>query len=596
MRICRVQIENFRNFKCLDVEVGDNIVLVGENKVGKSNFLHALRLVLDPTLPESSRRLRFEDFWDGAKPLSPDTQIKVSIDVADFGDNEKQFAVLSDYAIAHSPMVSRLNYAFFPRADLEEAPSKESDYDFATYGKDQPDLLLHSDVRRRLPMDLLPALRDAEADLASWRKSPLRPLLDALSGELDDDTKDSLAAAVSTAVEELAEVSEVKALGEQIGNALVELAGSTHCDSTTLSFSPTDADRLIRTLRIFVDDGIRSVSDASLGSTNLIYLALKLLALELEIKEKVRDHGFLAIEEPEAHLHPHVQRRVFRSFLRPRTHQADDDNSRADRTVLLTTHSPHIASVTPLESLVLLRSVDEPTQSTGHSLVNVGFDETEVCDMERYLDVTRGEILFARGVVLVEGDAEEYLVPVLAKLLGHDLDELGVSVCSVSGTNFLPYVKLLSGNGLGIPFAIITDEDPRPAKQCLAHRRVDKIVRLIDPEYEYSDDTTKLFHEATDDGVFVTEHTLEVAFFHCGLHEILTNAIEQLSIVKVVRERAQAWRADPGTIDEERMLKDIERIGKGRFAQRLSSLLLQSGEDQCPPSIKSAIEFVVDKL
>lgn len=66
-------------------------------------------------------------------------------------------------------------------------------------------------------------------------------------------------------------------------------------------------------------------------------------------------------------------------------------------------------------------------------------DPQEIADLERYLDVTRGEMIFGRGVILVEGDAELYLVPVLAKLAGIDLEQLGITVCSVGGTNFEPY-------------------------------------------------------------------------------------------------------------------------------------------------------------
>ncbi len=156
MRIKRVQIENFRNFKSLDVEVGTHLVLVGENKVGKSNFLHALRLILDPSLPDTARRLRLEDFWDGAKPISADSQITVSVDLTDFEDNEKQFAVLCDYSVSHSPMVARLTYAFFPKTDLEGDPSKDSDYDFAVYGADRPENLISPDVRRRLHLICCP--------------------------------------------------------------------------------------------------------------------------------------------------------------------------------------------------------------------------------------------------------------------------------------------------------------------------------------------------------------------------------------------------------------------------------------------------------
>jgi putative ATP-dependent endonuclease of OLD family len=54
MRISKIQIQNFRNFSKLDVSLGTHAVIVGENKVGKSNLLHALRLILDPSLSDSA--------------------------------------------------------------------------------------------------------------------------------------------------------------------------------------------------------------------------------------------------------------------------------------------------------------------------------------------------------------------------------------------------------------------------------------------------------------------------------------------------------------------------------------------------------------
>lgn len=76
MRISRVEISNFRNFQHLDVLLCEYAVIVGENKIGKSNLLHALRLVLDPSLADSGRQLRDEDFWDGLpRPLARNGKI-----------------------------------------------------------------------------------------------------------------------------------------------------------------------------------------------------------------------------------------------------------------------------------------------------------------------------------------------------------------------------------------------------------------------------------------------------------------------------------------------------------------------------------------
>ena len=70
MRVSRIQIRNFRNFHQLDLRLSGHAVIVGENKIGKSNLIHALRLILDPSSPDSARQLRDEDFWDGLpRPL-----------------------------------------------------------------------------------------------------------------------------------------------------------------------------------------------------------------------------------------------------------------------------------------------------------------------------------------------------------------------------------------------------------------------------------------------------------------------------------------------------------------------------------------------
>lgn len=587
MRISRIQIQNFRNFHTLDVHLAGNAVIVGENKIGKTNLLHAIRLVLDPSLPDSARQLRNEDFWDGLpRPLTRTDKIMISLDFTDFEENEDHVALLAEHLVEPEPMTSRLTYVFQPLETLEGEPAKESDYEFTLYGGDRPENRLGYEIRRGLPLDLLPALRDAESDLVNWRRSPLRPLLDVVSGRIDREDLAALAAGITAATHAVAESEHVRDLVDSINDRVETMVGTSHAIETTLGFSPTDPERLLRTLRLFIDEGKRDIGAASLGSANVLYLTLKALELDQSVAEGRRHHTFLAIEEPEAHLHPHLQRLVYRDFLRA---PAGEEGGRPV-TVFLTTHSPHIVSVAPLNSIVLLRKTEDGRSTESVSTARLEFDPPVVADLERYLDVTRGEILFAKGIILVEGEAERFLVPALAKANDIDFDELGISVCSVAGTNFGPYVVLLGELGLRLPVAIITDGDPTATGAKLGEARVLGLLQATVPQADLTGQTRELLlSTAARCGFFVGDHTCEVDLFRSGAHSEIGQTLIELAPSTTARTRAQLWRTNPATLDTGQFLRDIKVIGKGRFAQRLSTRIIPH---HCPTYMMDAIEYV----
>ncbi|GJF03798.1 ATP-dependent nuclease [Pseudonocardia sp. D17] len=580
MQISKVRIRNFRNLANVEFAIGQSAIFVGENRSGKSNLIHALRLVLDPSLSYRDLQLRREDFWDGLSdgtdawdPLDARQEISVSVDISGFQHDPIMVTSLADCLVEEDPPLARITYRFAPVEQIDDdgniVTGARPVYEGQIFGGDSDEVTILRALRRYLHLEYLGALRDVESDIRNWRDSPLRQLLEAAASAVPDEDLAAVGEAMKTANDELNALQQIKDLGEEISERLEDMVGPAQALTTELAVAPDDPLRLIRNMRIFVDgDAKRVLSSASLGALNVLYLALLELGLSVKLTDAEYAHVLLAIEEPEAHLHPHLQRLIFARLL---------ENLKERRTVIVTTQSPHIASVADPRALVVLRNEGGETRAA--SAVSAQLSEDEWDDVRRYLDATRAELVFAKKVLLVEGFAEQVMMPTLAASLGLNLDKLGISVCAIHGTHFESYVKFC--DALELPWVVVTDGDTIDQKTGLSEgdKRAAAILDCIGRS-----------GNPAENGAFVGGVTFEYDLI-ADIEENVAVCYEALRglCAKPSQAKIDSWgTAATGSDDFLKMIKNAG--GKGRYAQRLSVSAVKP-----PHHVQRALEYLAGK-
>lgn len=308
----------------------------------------------------------------------------------------------------------------------------------------------------------------------------------------------------------------------------------------------------------------------------------------------------LAVEEPESHLHPIYQRLLYRHIM-----------NQTNTSVIITTHSTHISSVAPITALVHLITTKNGTSVK--TTADINLSEADYADLTRYIDVKRGELYTAKGIIFVEGISEEYLLPSFSRVKGYDLDRLGVVICNINSTNFEPYCRFASA--LGIPYVIITDGDYYHIVDEKKHfgdmeeashigkgfDGIDRIYRIyqgaVDSEYPHWNDEEKRKYFETF-GTYIGEYTLEIDIFKKSIgsdRDILCSIFNQLTNGGQTQKKNFSAELSSGRYNK--CLAKIEStysgIGKGRFAQRLATYVSAS---MIPEYVSNAIDVIVKEV
>ncbi|MGD1819730.1 MAG: ATP-dependent nuclease [Pleomorphochaeta sp.] len=624
MYISKVSLRNYRNFSNAKFLFKKDInTIIGENGSGKTNLFRAIRLLLDDNMYRYAYRFQITDFnralndWRGH-------WIIISIEFSEISSDESIQALfnhaLADFSENH---VEKASYTLFfkpkdsIRKRLEELSTEGnvedlkksiasidiSDYETTFWGKSNCDFnddeiykelvgdfdnlkfkfkIDHSKFGCKIPNQLsvsseisftyIKALRDVLSDFNAKKTNPLLSILNNIDKEKDKNKFDDISILITNVNEKIEKLETITKIKDDIYSTLNHTVGDTYSPSSLSikSALSEDPNNLLKELRIFIgepfEDYEGDINEMSLGGANIIYLSLKLL--ENYYKSKNNSiANFLIIEEPEAHIHTHIQKSVF------------DKINYSNTQIIYSTHSTFISEACRISRMNILSKDKNLAQVFQPS---IGLDTNQISKIERYLDAIRCNVLFAKGVVLVEGDAEEILIPILVKkILGLSLDELGISLVNIRSVGFKNIAYLFSEKRIKKRCSIITDLDKSIDEKGVAAEKLGEERKIILDEFVNNNDWVSVFY---------ADYTFEIEFVKCGNTEEICNTINDIYKQEPIIENYIKKIKSDNIVEYGNTVVDIAKIkGKGWFALNIAKNITEN--TKLPKYIFDAILF-----
>ncbi len=453
MYISQIIIKNFRMFKDLNLTLNKGLnVFVGENNSGKTSILDAIKYVLDTNSADRINIDRENDFYIDANGEQVN-EFKIHLIFSDLNqDNQSTFLPYLTYEKMENNIIPQLHITLICNKN-DEGRNGYIRRHIKT-GKNEDGKDLDPILKDELEVTYLKPLRDAENELIANRGSRLSKILEGYIHLAEEDfIKDAkgifkemgnfyenITRRIDSLKEEKQGITET--IQEKYLNALI-LQGQK---KISLGIKSKDNKNKLREILTRLNLEYKdSYGKEGLGYQNILFMAAEFLLLE---SERYNQAPIMLIEEPEAHLHPQLQMN-FLNFIR----------SQKDKfQIFITTHSPNLSSKVPISNLYIC------CKQQIYSLreKETGLDKQDYIFLEKFLDVTKADLFFARGLLLVEGISEQLLFARIAELLDVNLEKLGISIIALGNTSFERFLKIFqrkNGEDIPIPIGYVTDLD-----------------------------------------------------------------------------------------------------------------------------------------
>lgn len=523
MYISELKLENFRKYKNVNINFNEGLnIIVGENNSGKTAIIDAIRILLG-TQGNEFYRVEKEDFYYNNGKYENEFKIVCYIR----GINEKEGGMFLEFLSFEEKKDECENTVYNPYIKIETiAKYKDNKIFFDTFIGDIKD-----DIGYRIPGEIkeffkvvfLKPLRDAENQMIAKKNSRLAQiLLNFDSDILKDDENNELVKIIKEANESLklkTNEIKIKPMGQENEMPIIELInnfiGQMNAGDVQSNLDFKIKDNSLKEILERISIEFDSPKEG-LGIENLLFTAVEFLLLKNSSYFGLKT---VLIEEIEAHLHPQTQLNLI-NYL------TDNYSKREHGQIIMTTHSPNITSKVNIENLLICK--DNNIYNMGEKYTNL--EKGDYKFLSRFLDVTKANLFFAKKLIFVEGDAENLLIPVLAKIiLGETLESQGISVINVGNTAFLRYSKIFQRKDenefFNIKIAIITDLDVRRKKN-KDGRWTETEVQLIEREKSTKKEKESYYDYKKNIKTFVSpKRTLEYCIAMGKYRELLLQSI-----------------------------------------------------------------------
>lgn len=436
MKIEKVHIKGFRNFEDEEIVFQPKTLIIGANDVGKTNLLYALRILFDKSISEHDLELNDSDY----NAYSNADTIEITATICDvtedcllstFGGAIKDGSVIIRYTNSKNGQYSI--WMGYNEEVLAEYPTRQ--------------------YIKRLNMQYVDTNRDLFKFLKQERMQILqisKELLKEEQKEADEEKTKGIQNALNEINNQINSLNYVLSALENVNTELAELSADNEDQKIRFIAGESDAGKLLDNLTLSFSTGNNLLSIGGDGRNNQIFLATWIA--KQNIQKNVDHVTFYAVEEPEAHLHPHQQRKLS-TYIQEKFGEQ----------IFITTHSSHIAAKFTPANILRLYTLKKKTYAASGGCSDI---LKEVFENFGYrMNALSAECFFASGVFLVEGVSAVLFYTALSNAINVDLDRLNITILSVEGVGFKPYIAVC--DALNIPWVMRTDNDvfAKPSKK-----------------------------------------------------------------------------------------------------------------------------------